>query len=185
MKKTHHNIARRSITRHWLTNSLGAVTAILLIIEVLLIFLMRNYYYSSARQYLTSRMKIVTTAIMNTSGEEQTNYNSQIRSIVESYEDKDKIELMAINSKGRVVLTSSGFSPDADMVMPDYEEAMETGEGSYRGRLAGGEKILAVSVPIYANRLFPTHIADCISTSATPDSLRLTSFMNESSWQSP
>ena len=56
---------------------------------------------------------------------------------------------MAINSKGRVVLTSSGFSPDEDYVMPDYEEAMEFGEGSYIGRLSSeGEKVLAVSVPL-------------------------------------
>lgn len=68
--------------------------------------------------------------------------------MLETFNEKDKIELMAINSRGRVVLTSSGFSPDADSVMPDYEEAMEKGEGSYIGRLVGGEKILAVSVPL-------------------------------------
>ena len=68
--------------------------------------------------------------------------------MLETFNEKDKIELMAVNANGRVVLTSSGFSPDADTVMPDYEEAMETGEGSYTGRLEGGEKILAVSAPI-------------------------------------
>jgi signal transduction histidine kinase len=68
--------------------------------------------------------------------------------MLETFSDKDKIELMAINSKGRVVLTSSGFSPDADDIMPDYVQAMETGEGSHTGRMRGGEKILAVSVPI-------------------------------------
>lgn len=68
--------------------------------------------------------------------------------MLETFNEKDKIELMAINSKGRIVLTSSGFSPDADTVMPDYEDAMENGEGSYIGRLTGGEKILAVSVPL-------------------------------------
>ena len=55
---------------------------------------------------------------------------------------------MAINSKGRVVLTSSGFSPDENTLMPDYEEAMEKGEGSYTGKLPSGEKILAVSIAI-------------------------------------
>jgi signal transduction histidine kinase len=69
--------------------------------------------------------------------------------MLETFNEKDKIELMAINSKGRVVLTSSGFSPDEDYVMPDYEDAMELGEGSYIGRLSSeGEKVLAVSVPL-------------------------------------
>ena len=56
---------------------------------------------------------------------------------------------MAINSKGRVVLTSSGFTPDAVDVMPDYEQAMSADtEASYIGKLSSGEKILAVSAPI-------------------------------------
>ena len=69
--------------------------------------------------------------------------------MLETFDEKDKIELMAINSKGRVVLTSSGFSPDSDMDMPDYEDAIAAdAERSYIGKLPGGEKILAVSVPI-------------------------------------
>ncbi len=150
MKKSHKNIARRSITRHWLTNSLGAVTVILLLLEVLLVFLMRNYYYSSARQYLTSRMKIVTTAIMNTSGEEQTNYNAQIRSIVEGYEDKDKIELMAIKTNGEVDVTSSGFSPSGKDNMQDYTDAKksDTGTASQIYELETGEKVLAMTAVI-------------------------------------
>ncbi len=147
MKTKHKNIARRSITRHWLTNSLGAVTVILVLLEVLLIILVRNYYYSSARQYLTSRMKIVTTAIMNTSGEEQTNYNAQIRSIVETYEDKDKIELMAIKTNGEADVTSSGFSPSGMDNMQDYIDAKksDSGTASQIYELETGEKVLAMT----------------------------------------
>ena len=82
---------RLSITQHWLRNNLGVVVGILVVLEILLIVVVRNYYYSSTRQYLTSKMKIVTTAVVNASGDEQTNYNSQIRSLVESYDEKDKI----------------------------------------------------------------------------------------------
>jgi signal transduction histidine kinase len=71
-----------------------------------------------------------------------------MRKMLETFNEKDKIELMAINSKGRVVLTSSGFSPDADDPMPDYDEALEKSEGDHVYKLRGGEKILAVSVPI-------------------------------------
>jgi signal transduction histidine kinase len=71
-----------------------------------------------------------------------------MRKMLETFNEKDKIELMAINSKVRVVLTSSGFSPDANDIMPDYEEALEKNEGYDVYRLGGGEKVLAVSVPI-------------------------------------
>ena len=53
---------RLSITQHWLRNNLGVVVGILVVLEILLIVVVRNYYYSSTRQYLTSKMKIVTTA---------------------------------------------------------------------------------------------------------------------------
>lgn len=62
---------RLSITQHWLRNNLGVVVGILVVLEILLIVVVRNYYYSSTRQYLTSKMKIVTTAVVNASGDEQ------------------------------------------------------------------------------------------------------------------
>ena len=76
------------------------------------------------------------------------NFSSEVRNVLETFNEKDKIELMAINSKGRVVLTSSGFTPDADAEMPDYTKAMSGAQGSDIYKLPSGEKILAVSVPI-------------------------------------
>lgn len=126
---------------------MGVVTAILVLLEILLIVVVRNYYYSSTRQYLTSKMKIVTTAVMNASGDEQTNYNTEIRSLVEGYDEKDKIELMAIKTDGEVDVTSSGFSPSQGDDMADYEEAKisETGTGSQVYELSTGEKVMAVT----------------------------------------
>ncbi|MBO5448058.1 MAG: HAMP domain-containing histidine kinase [Ruminococcus sp.] len=136
----------RSITQHWLRNSLGVVALILVIIEVLLIFIVRTYYYSSARQYVTSRMNICTAAVMNASGD-TTNYNAQIRSMVEGYADKDKIELMAITADGGVDVTSSGFSPPEGDDMSDYREAKKssTGTAAQVYTLSTGEKVVAVT----------------------------------------
>ena len=141
-------MAKKSITRRWIVNNLGVVILALIVIELVVIYAIQSYFYNSAKQYLVSKINAVTSVLSIHAQDADVNFSSEIRTTLETFNEKDKIELMAINSKGRVVLTSSGFSPDADMVMPDYEEAMETGEGSYRGRLAGGEKILAVSVPI-------------------------------------
>ena len=57
--------ARRSITTHWLINGVGVIIAVLLIIEVLLIVSIRSYYYSSVRQYLSSKMNVITGSILN------------------------------------------------------------------------------------------------------------------------
>ncbi|MCQ2468241.1 MAG: HAMP domain-containing histidine kinase [Ruminococcus sp.] len=141
-------MAKKSITKRWIINNLGLVVLALVIISMVIIYAVQNYFYSSARQYLVSKINAVTSVLSIHSQDSSANFAAEMRTMLETFNEKDKIELMAINSKGRVVLTSSGFSPDEDDVMPDYIEAMEKGEGSYIGRLHGGEKILAVSVPI-------------------------------------
>lgn len=142
-------MARKSITKRWIVNNLGVIVLALIVIELVVIYAIQSYYYSSAKQYLISKINAVTSVLSIHSQDSSANFSAEVRNMLETFNEKDKIELMAINSKGRVVLTSSGFSPDGDYVMPDYEDAMELGEGSYIGRLSSdGEKILAVSVPL-------------------------------------
>ena len=141
---------RKSITKRWIINNLGVIILALLVIQMAIIYAIQNYFYNSAKQYLVSKINAVTSVLSIHSHDSAANFSAEMRNMLETFNEKDKIELMAVNSKGRVVLTSSGFSPDASASMPDYEEAMEKGEGSYVGRLPGGEKILAVSVPISA-----------------------------------
>ena len=141
-------MAKRSITKRWAINNLGVIILALLVIEMAIIYGLQSYYYNSAKQYLFSKINAVTSVLSIHSQDSSANFSAEIRNTLETFNEKDKIELMAINAKGRVVLTSSGFSPEDDMLMPDYEKAMETGEGSWIGRLNGGEKVLAVSMPI-------------------------------------
>ena len=142
-------MAKKSITKRWIVNNLGVIILALIVIEMAIIYAIQTYFYSSAKQYLFSKINAVTSVLSLHSQDNSTNFSAEMRNMLETFNEKDKIELMAINSKGRVVLTSSGFSPDSDMPMPDYEEAMAEGEGSYIGKLDGSsEKILAVSVPI-------------------------------------
>lgn len=141
-------MAKKSITKRWAVNNLGVIVLALLVIEMAIIYALQSYYYNSAKQYLFSKLNAVTSVLSIHSQDSAANFSAEMRNMLETFNEKDKIELMAINSKGRVVLTSSGFSPDADAPMPDYEEAMADGEGSYIGKLGSGEKVLAVSVPI-------------------------------------
>ncbi|MDE5764743.1 MAG: HAMP domain-containing histidine kinase [Ruminococcus sp.] len=141
-------MARKSITKRWIFNNLGVIVLALIVISLVVIYAIQSYYYNSAKQYLVSKINAVTSVLSIHSQDSSTNFSAQVRNMLETFNEKDKIELMAINSKGRIALTSSGFSPEDDSFMPDYDDAMESGEGSYIGRLAGGEKILAVSVPL-------------------------------------
>ena len=141
-------MAKKSITKRWIFNNLGVIVLALLVIEMVVIYAIQSYFYNSAKQYLVSKLNAVTSVLSIHSQDSSANFSAEMRNMLETFNEKDKIELMAINANGRVVLTSSGFSPDDDTLMPDYEDAMESGEGSYTGRLSGGEKILAVSAPI-------------------------------------
>jgi len=137
---------------HWLRNSFGVIVAILLLIEVLMVFVVRNYYYTAAKEYVSSKMNIVSAAVQSNSEAGRANLNSRIRTYVESYEDKERIELMAINNDDEVEVTSSGFSPSKLDQMPDYQEAKNDAAGMSVQiyDLPTGEKVVAVSAVINA-----------------------------------
>ncbi len=144
LKKRH---GRHSVRRHWLINTIGTVVIVLLIIEILLILAVRSYYYSAAKQYVTSKMNIVTNAVMQNANDATVNYNSEIRSVVEAYPDKDKVELMAVKTDGSIDITSSGFSPEQDVSLEDYFEAKKASNGTASAvfKLPSGEKVIAVT----------------------------------------
>lgn len=143
-------MAKKSITIRWLINNLGVVFLILATVEMVVIFLVQNYYYSSAQQYLISRLNSVTSILSLYAEDPNVNFSSEVRNMLENFSEKDKMELMAINSRGHVVLTSSGFSPESDGVMEDYEQAMKSNDnyGIYTGKVVNGEKIMAASYSI-------------------------------------
>ena len=141
---------KKSITRRWITNNLAVIILILLVIELALIYAVQNYFYNSARQYLVSKINAVNGVLTRYAADSGTNLNAEIRSTLESFSDKDKMELMAIDYDGMIVLTSSGFSPDYAISMPDYDDAMQQQEtyGYSTSRTENGERIMAVSFPI-------------------------------------
>lgn len=143
---------KHTVTKHWLKNTMLAVLIVLLIIEILLVLAVRSYYYSAARQYMTSKMNIVTNAVMHNADDTTVNYNAEIRSVVESYADKDRIELMAVKTDGSIDITSSGFSPEKNVSMNDYTAAKQSSSGMATDvfELPSGEKVIAVTSMISA-----------------------------------
>ena len=142
---------KKGITQRWLINSFGVMVIILLLVEIAALLIVRNYYHSSIKQYLASKMNIVTSAVTRYSENSEINYNSEVRNLVETFDDKDRIELMAVNNSGKVVVSSSGFSPDADENLSDYEEAKRTNADSLYKTFKlenTGEKVMSYTVMI-------------------------------------
>lgn len=103
---------KNTITVRWLISNLGVVFLVLLIVELSVIYTLQHYYYNSAEQYLTTKISSVTTVLTRYSQDTGSNFSADLRSTFENFSDKERMELMAINSKGRVTLTTSGFAPD-------------------------------------------------------------------------
>ena len=137
----------KKITKRWLINSFGVVLVIVAVILGATSDSVHSYYYNGARQFLLSRSDAVATLLENYSRDSSVDFSVQLRRLVEDYEYKDKAELMAISGDKKVLITSSGFEPEEDQEMPDYDQAYssQTGVGEFVGYV-GNEKVMAVTV---------------------------------------
>ena len=146
---------RKSIATRWFVNCFGVVAVIMLIIVVGVYLVARTYYYNAVSSYLRSEAGIVAGVLARLYNESAVGYADNVREAVELFDQKNNMELMAINKSGRIAISSSGFSPDGEAEMPDYLQALESGDGvgEYIGRLSRSsvsEKYMAVTVVIEA-----------------------------------
>ena len=124
---------------------------VLVLLDIVLYCMFRSYFYSTVEQTLRSELNVISTVLTryynSSSTGSGTNYSNEVRNTVESFTKKDRMELMMINSEGKVVITSSGFEPSNSYDMPDYDYAVkdEGGIGTYSGYQSNGEKVMAVT----------------------------------------
>ncbi len=140
-------MAMKKITRRWLVNGLGVIFVILLGVMIAFSIGVRSFYYSSVQQIILSRSSVISTLLQTYAQDSSVNFSQELQNIVETFEYRETMELMAIDGSGKVMMTSSGFLPEEDLSMPDFEGALSSPDGIdvFQGRI-GGENIMAVSV---------------------------------------
>ena len=105
------------------------------------------YYYNSAKQYISSRLNMVSGMLSQYYADNPSSFTSEVRSIVENWSDKNRMELMTVSGSGQVSMTSSGFAPTFDVLTQDYYDALKSGSsGTFTGRLPSGEKVISISI---------------------------------------
>ena len=119
---------KRSITIRWALNTLGLVIIVLIAAVIMLLIMARNYYTSTAEQYLASRMETITSALSRFTSSSA--YRAEVRNIVEDFTEKDKFELLVLNSEGDVTITSSGFQPSDWVRTGDFWVAADSEDGT-------------------------------------------------------
>lgn len=135
----------KGITKRWMLNNLSVIVTIVILIVIGLIFAVSFVYTSSVQQTLSSACNELSTVFPGYKTESSSSFISTSRNYVENFAYKEKMEVMVINSAGRVMMTSTGFNPDEQQEMPDFSLANteSDGHGEWNGKLISGENVTA------------------------------------------
>ena len=137
----------KGITKRWLINTFGVVLAIIILLVVCLSVSVRSLSYSTVENALTGRCEELDSVFPDYISYSTTDFVDAASAYASGFGYKDEMEVQVINSAGRVVQTSTGFTTGDASSMPDYREAIQSSDGfaKYSGKLSSGEKIMAVT----------------------------------------
>lgn len=147
-------MVKNSIVKRWVLTVLLGIILVIAILAVFLCVVFRTHYYNAARLTLESRSSDVVLSYFNQnslSSEEQ--FISTARAFVETFSDKNVMEVWVIDSSGEVIVSSTGFSVKNEKY-PDYNFAKADGKvGEWIGKNTNGEKIMAQSYMLPSNEI--------------------------------
>ena len=138
----------KGIPRRWMVNTVGVVLVILTVSVVTLALMLQSSTYNGIELALAGRADELLNWLSSDSAQGSTSgFASIVRDYIEAFPDKNEMEIMALDQAGQVFITSTGFEPERDQEMPDYQQALKspTGEGQWVGRLNTGEKAMAIT----------------------------------------
>lgn len=142
------------LRRRWITNTVAPVCVILMMVIILCSAGISSYYFGSMQKGLESRAQ----AIANSFNEYfmGSGFNSYYQKAVQSterFEDKDRVELQFINSRGRILVSTSGLTAGTTPGTDDISRALsENRMAAFQGQdPETGENIMAVSHPLVYN----------------------------------
>ncbi len=135
----------KGITKRWLINSLGLILIVILALEIGCAFVVRNYYFNSIQQGLSSSSQMLVNTFSSLESGQESDFESMARQRVEEFSYREKMELMVFNKAGEILFTSTGFEPNQEESMPDYDEAVGRGNAIWVGRLSSGEHVMAMT----------------------------------------
>lgn len=135
----------RGITKRWMLNTLSVIFTIIVLIVVSLIFVVTYVFQSSVEQSLSSVSNELSLVFSGYTSDNSNDFASSARDYVENFDKKEKMDVMVINSLGRVVFTSTGFISNESENMTDFEDAKssEDGYAFWSGKLSSGEPAMS------------------------------------------
>lgn len=138
----------KGVSRRWMVNTTGVVFFILVVSITTLSLMVQSSTYNGIELSLAGRAdELLNWLFINAGQSSSSSFSGIVRDYIEDFQDKNNMEIMALDQNGRVFITSTGFEPDQDQKMPDYEEALRSssGAGKWVGHLDTGEKAMAIT----------------------------------------
>jgi len=138
----------KGIKGRWMASGIIGIVLVVVASIIALTVSVHNYSYSSARADLENEARTVAELLSNSGSQNKSLFFSKAEDYADSYEDRDSTEVQFIDTKGRVLYSSSASSVDATPQGSDVAQALEKSETAFwQGKEAGARR-LAVSVPL-------------------------------------
>ena len=136
------------ITKRWVINTLGVISALLLLVSIIASIAIHFYYYEYVEMTLNSRADDSVSNFFSLYSNTDEQFESRAREFVEGFKAKDIMEVWVIDKQGNVIISSSGFPVNDPPEMPDYQEALQSTKSDtarWTGKLPSGEKVMALT----------------------------------------
>jgi len=117
-----------SIRSRGMVVSMGLVLAAICIAVGAFAISVHTYYYTAMRSALTAKAETASDFFTGYVSKTYAEYYQSAYSYAENFEDKDKLELQFVNTRGQVEVSSSGISGGYVPDSGDIQEAIESGE---------------------------------------------------------
>ena len=128
-------------------NTLSVILTIIILIVVSLIFIVTYIFQNSVEQNLNTTSSELSLVFSGFQSDSSTSFTASARDYVENFDKKEEMEVLVINSSGRVVMTSTGFTPDDNEQIPDFNDALsnENGCAYWNGKLSSNESAMSLT----------------------------------------
>ncbi len=142
----------RGLRSRWLRSGIMLTAGIVVVFVILFTLGARSYYYNAVKTGLTAKAESASGFFTGYLSQTYSEYYQSAYRYIESFEDKDVLELQFINTRGEVEVSSYGISAGAVPGTPDVETALAGKQnGFWTGRADSGERVMAVTAPLLSS----------------------------------
>ena len=127
-------LAVNKITKRWFLNNFVVILVVLIIIEVLVALGIRSFYYSSVEKFIKSQGLTVLNLLEKNQESDYSDFEFELRSMVENFEQKDKMEMMFLKENGEIFLTTDvlyDLKSEPSEYILDYKKNNKSEDSSY------------------------------------------------------